>query len=442
MEGTWYYLPAEIRAMILEEIARQRHCGWASFAAVSREWQAVLEPKNFLALKLRISCLEDMEHMVNRSAHLVRRVWLHIELPRYSCRNCTTKESRYWSDRNNTVVKGAIVKMFSIISSWKPRDRLVLELSAYTRSDMEHKFNPRAFEPGYHYHDPKHDWYNGRQRWLDDSDIRRLFSLFLNRPPEELLEVPAVTDLVMRRQSMGAEVKTISILEDFNEDVQTALALSGAVLAHEEFLFPRELVGALALRSCSLEHLSVSYMLCARVFYEECQPTYKWERLQSLALTTPSLIPTGNGGLIQELLLTAGRVALRMPKLQDLALWNGKRGEACAFIYHKGRQSQDEASLTWRGTWDFSLDGVAEWWQKNLGPVKVKVKYEQLQKEIIHSHGDAIHHLRLPRGVIDPESLRQIRQEGMLGGAAAFHGVIAEAAELSTAHGEAVILSA
>lgn len=196
----------------------------------------------------------------------------------------------------------------------------------------------------------------------------------------------------------------------------------------KDFPFPHELVGALALRSCSLEHLSVSYMLCARDFYEKCRRTYKWERLQSLALTSPSLTPTGDSGLINELLVTAGRVALRMPKLQDLVLWNGKRGEACAFIYHKESQSRDKASLTWRGTWDFNLDDVAKWWQKNLGPVQVK--YVGLQKEIIHSHGDAIYHLRLPRDVIDPESLRQIRQEGMLGGAAAFHGVIGEATEL------------
>lgn len=62
--------------------------------------------------------------------------------------------------------------------------------------------------------------------------------------------------------------------------------------------------------------------------------------------------------------------------------------------------------------------------------------------EVIPSHGDVIYHLRLPRDVIDPESLRQIRQEGMLGGAAAFHGVIGEATESRTDHAEAVILLA
>uniref|UniRef100_A0A0B7K6V4 F-box domain-containing protein n=1 Tax=Bionectria ochroleuca TaxID=29856 RepID=A0A0B7K6V4_BIOOC len=180
MKGTWFYLPVEIRVMILEEIARQRHCGWASLAAVSREWEAVLEPKNFRSFKLRIPCLGDMERMINRSAHLVRCVWLHIELQRYTCRSCTGSESVSWSYCHNTVVKGAIVKLFSILSSWKPRNRLVLELRS-------------------HYHDPKHDCYNGRQRWLSDCDIRLLFSLFFHRPPEELLEVPVVTDLVMRR---------------------------------------------------------------------------------------------------------------------------------------------------------------------------------------------------------------------------------------------------
>jgi hypothetical protein len=36
-----------------------------------------------------------------------------------------------------------------------------------------------------------------------------------------------------------------------------------------------------------------------------------------------------------------------------------------------------------------------------------------VEGEII-SHGDAIHHLHLPDGVIDPTSLWQIRQEGIL----------------------------
>jgi hypothetical protein len=35
-------------------------------------------------------------------------------------------------------------------------------------------------------------------------------------------------------------------------------------------------------------------------------------------------------------------------------------------------------------------------------------------EEISNSHGDAIHHLHLPEGVIDPRSLAQIRKEGKL----------------------------
>jgi len=36
----------------------------------------------------------------------------------------------------------------------------------------------------------------------------------------------------------------------------------------------------------------------------------------------------------------------------------------------------------------------------------------ELIPEGIKSHGDAIHYLRLPQGVIDPRSLAQIRAEG------------------------------
>uniref|UniRef100_A0A0D2XMC6 F-box domain-containing protein n=1 Tax=Fusarium oxysporum (strain Fo5176) TaxID=660025 RepID=A0A0D2XMC6_FUSOF len=45
------------------------------------------------------------------------------------------------------------------------------------------------------------------------------------------------------------------------------------------------------------------------------------------------------------------------------------------------------------------------------GPVHHQI--ERVEDEII-SHGDAIYHLRLPDGVIDPTSLRQICQEGTL----------------------------
>lgn len=67
--------------MILEEISRQKHCGWASCAAVSKEWQVFVKLKNFHRLNLQTSCLEELEHMVIRQRDLVQLIWISIELP-------------------------------------------------------------------------------------------------------------------------------------------------------------------------------------------------------------------------------------------------------------------------------------------------------------------------------------------------------------------------
>jgi hypothetical protein len=73
-------------------------------------------------------------------------------------------------------------------------------------------------------------------------------------------------------------------------------------------------------------------------------------------------------------------------------------------------------TLTWRGTWDLELsDDVVECWRK-VAPDSCYVRFEKeaLRDVDIRSHGDAIYHLRLPEGVVDPASLWQIRQEGMM----------------------------
>ncbi|VUC32249.1 unnamed protein product [Clonostachys rosea] len=406
----WGSLPAEIRNQILEDIAKQRHRGWASFASVSREWQAVLEPKNFLTLKLGTSRLDDLERMTTRSAHLVRHVLLHIELPRYDCyRETVSRASHYNKDYNN-MVKDAIVKLFWVLTTWKPRDRLVLELGVSQPSDAEHRCQPRLFEPGASFHVRMNGWSDGNQTEIPSrGTIERFFSPLFHSPPAWLAEVPAVTHLVMRRR--------------FRRHMHPA--------GVRHFPDHRALVQALASRSRRLEHLSVSYMINARQFFESCRPSYKWDSLQSLALTSPVLTPSEDREPVTKLLLAASQAAGRMPKLEDLVLWNGKRGECCAFIYHRDEYSRgdegSEATLTWRGTWYFNLNDVVASWEK---VARIRLEQERLQEDIIHSHGDAIYHLRLPRDVIDPESLLEIRREGTRGAAAGFHGVIGEDTEL------------
>lgn len=95
-----------------------------------------------------------------------------------------------------------------------------------------------------------------------------------------------------------------------------------------------------------------------------------------------------------------------MPNLHTMALWNGGKGEACAFVY---RQQSNSPSIAWRGTWAMKLelrvipawDRAASRCIRNL----LLVELELLCRGTISSHGDAIHHLGLPSGVVDAVSL-------------------------------------
>jgi hypothetical protein len=62
---SWDSLPAALQLVILGLLA-QENSGLASYAQACKEWQAVIEKKNFSRLKLRASCLDDFEHTVSR----------------------------------------------------------------------------------------------------------------------------------------------------------------------------------------------------------------------------------------------------------------------------------------------------------------------------------------------------------------------------------------
>jgi hypothetical protein len=170
---------------------------------------------------------------------------------------------------------------------------------------------------------------------------------------------------------------------------------------------------AFASRSQDLEQLSVSYMVNAEDFFGACLPSWTWPHLESLALTSQLLCyDWGRRVFIDNLLYKAGITALRMPKLRTLAIWNGREGNACAFIYHT---DQTSAHITWRSTWEMHLSPrVVEVWERvalESRSCRLRVTKQQVQG-VIGSHGDAIHRLSLPCPVVDPESLWQIRREG------------------------------
>jgi hypothetical protein len=156
-------------------------------------------------------------------------------------------------------------------------------------------------------------------------------------------------------------------------------------------------------------------MIDAQQFFTTCQQLPNaWNLLQSLTLTSSTLAQTAPRRDVYTLLQNASLTALNMPQLKSMVLWNSEQGQACAVIYLRHTAS-GMATLTWRGTWDLELshDVVESWKKVASGSCYLRIENEALQDVDIRSHGDAVYHLRLPDGVIDPASLWQIRHEGM-----------------------------
>jgi hypothetical protein len=245
--------------------------------------------------------------------------------------------------------------------------------------------------------------------------------LYLHRFADAVAKTRDADFRQLVRNHLPPLLRRVTVFEDFNDDLAATLVNTNPPFTWlwqgEAFRVIDPSVGAaFAQRSRRLEQLSVSYMVNAEDFFQACKPTWTWPYLQSLALTSQLLRPTGNRQEIDALLYEAGITALQMPKLQTLVLWNGGKGNACAFIYYADR---NHASVTWRGTWDVQLSRpVVEVWERVASERQfgaLRVSKEQV-RDAIGSHGDAIHCLSLPVRVVTPASLWQIRRETSLGG--------------------------
>ncbi|KAI8956176.1 hypothetical protein F4801DRAFT_525706 [Xylaria longipes] len=216
----WISLPAEIRLMILATIAYQKYPGWASLASVCKEWQYVLEKVNFHKIKLRVSCLDNFKHIATpQKREIIRHICLNVELPRYTSTCCSRQRSRQRSRSFSIslIVSDGIRKLFSILSTWRPANKLAFEINVYSPSDCEHWFKniylssddvddgedamPDAWRTGSQYHDLQHGWMHGQQvKGPPKAAILQLFRPIRLELHEMLPRVKAVTCLIIRRQ--------------------------------------------------------------------------------------------------------------------------------------------------------------------------------------------------------------------------------------------------
>ncbi|KAF9771350.1 hypothetical protein IL306_011009 [Fusarium sp. DS 682] len=168
----------------------------------------------------------------------------------------------------------------------------------------------------------------------------------------------------------------------------------------------------LAEKSLDLAEVAISFVSDAKLFFSTCKPGWTWARLQSLVLTSELFVPGANPKFVSTLLQRAAQLALRMPCLQTLVLWNGRRGYASAFTYNRDKLT---ASITWCSTWDLDFDDetVRAWEEvaRKHGECELWTEKRHLESKKILSHGHAIRLLELPPQVIDPVSRWQIEKE-------------------------------
>ncbi|KAM0426340.1 hypothetical protein ACHAPT_008381 [Fusarium lateritium] len=462
----WGFLPAEIQRVIFDFL--KRHNSRGSYAAVCKGWQSFFEEENFRHLKLGKRDLDELEKVAKprRRKEVIKGIWLSIKLAPYSCESYRAHRCRHRStyrsteERDAGAMESAIIKLFGFLESWSRAGGgdLSLEFNCYSTSDRKH-WHQNCFVGGpgedgalSALHDPKHGWEHGQRvtglRFERGSlpKVTAVTTFTMRRqcriqfPPETLNELlgsfPRLQCLVwepwrqwdrmgqrlfwdaghtsMINETFPKGLNKMSVFEDFNEEYAAQLATPQWFIG-----LPFDVVdlvrvatpsvgSAFAFRSLQLEELSVSFKADARHFFTACQPEWRWERLRFLALTS-RIMTAERHEEVAPLLLNAARVAMRMPELQTMALWNGAKGEACAFTFRR-----EDSSITWKGTWEMELEKkVVDAWRQvihedNREPFRIK--YEEIYDEIF-SHGDAIHYFGVPAGVIDPVSLWQIRHE-------------------------------
>ncbi|UKZ83660.1 hypothetical protein TrVFT333_011469 [Trichoderma virens FT-333] len=236
-------LPTEVRRMILEALVKDGG-ELARFAAVSREWQAVIEQHTFKRIKVTPSRIADLDNMTRRNRSRVRYLWLCLELERYDCDTCSPDGDdddvpMFNSAADDLLIKTAIQSFLSVLSAWDRNSSLSLDISVYSTSDVEHWFKYLTFEPdddeddassnqGYSHvsrfnraapcevDDARHRW--NTTDWsviTAQSAVQNVFTRILGDPSgefedeqtdhlewwRELPPVPAITRLLLRQQT-------------------------------------------------------------------------------------------------------------------------------------------------------------------------------------------------------------------------------------------------
>ncbi|KAH8736444.1 hypothetical protein BGZ61DRAFT_490103 [Ilyonectria robusta] len=412
---SWDRLPPEIRNDILGLLpVLGGRC--SLLATVSRAWQSIIEPLNFAEISLTI-----------------RYIWFRVELEQYDCGQCANTDRDRWGLDNidNQFIVDAFESLFTTLSAWEPRGDLVLDISVYSPSDNQHWFkylsfcsdtnlgecsSRRGHEQGTTLvNDPAHGWVAGQQVLApDEFAIEQTFDEIMGEGPfddeEPEMEwwrglpfVPVVGVVLLRQQTRRRwkPVALANMLTRFPNLEELCYEPWREFFECPAIRVPNRAVSRkLARASLHLTTLSASFMADAGYFFAARQDLWTWDKLTSLALTSRVLTDDVDTLDINNMLRDAAAAALKMPRLDTMELWNGRRGPAI---------------ITVRGTSELAL-GVAarQAWDAvayRHCHGKVVVQTSSIDPDVIRCHGDAISQLGLSTEVARPVSLQQVLGE-------------------------------
>lgn len=188
-----------------------------------------------------------------------------------------------------------------------------------------------------------------------------------------------------------------------------------AVLQNEVLTMIGENLAPLVRATRSLQSVALTDVICSTLFFREAEIERQrmaqqesscfWPQLRTIALTDNSLHPINPN--IPAIFTRAGLMALDMPELQTLELWNWHR--ACFFRYEAaGAQS----IITIGATWDIRPAWTAVCLQA-WDAVRAKRLHRQLRVSIAllpleatrqPRHSSVLRHLKLRNEIIDPVS--------------------------------------
>ncbi|KAH6611580.1 hypothetical protein Trco_001600 [Trichoderma cornu-damae] len=112
---------------------------------MATEWQMHFRRETFRRLVLSCSCVGDFRQRVQSRKHLVKHIWLRVELPEYRCSTCGNSETARQFRKNDQIFTNVLWHLMETLGAWGEAEPCgqgpILELSVHSPSDLKHHFD-------------------------------------------------------------------------------------------------------------------------------------------------------------------------------------------------------------------------------------------------------------------------------------------------------------